>query len=299
MDNAVSDDGVDALRIEPVAGRDAMLTFWVQGPARLTARVRCENVGLIGYTAYGGIGATFEAWTQVTVDVPPGVVPVTFVANYDYNAEAQRHAAWIDAVRLTATSTPLDVALGTPGRAWRTSAGNPWSGIATTGGILRASPGAAATGGTPWLETDIAGPAVITFTAGGTLQLLLDGNRAVVVNPFSQSPAVRTFFVPKGLHTVRWEHSISTNPYPYLSGVAVAAMSAEPVLAMNGSELTLTIPRPAGFPDSRIRMEGTGSSGAFSVLATTTVRTNAQELVLRAAVQPGQGRYFVRAAFLP
>ena len=41
------------------------------------------------------------------------------------------------------------------------------------------------------------------------------------------------------------------------------------------------------------------SRGLGDVYKRQTVRTNAQELVLRAAVQPGQMQYFVRAAFLP
>ena len=75
-------------------------------------------------------------------------------------------------------------------------------------------------------------------------------------------------------------------------------MNGEPTLKQENGQWLYTVPRPAGFADSRVSLESGTSPGAMYFFAGFTVeRSTPDEIVFRIQPDVGALRFFLRAKF--
>jgi hypothetical protein len=164
----------------------------------------------------------------------------------------------------------------------------------------RASPGLTDTADSSWLETTLTGPAVVDFTAAGFLDLWLDGALFSRVNYPYESAARRSVWIPRGEHTLRWLRSGYSPVLPWLASFSAASMNGEPTLKQENGQWLYTVPRPAGFADSRVSLEsGTSPASLYSFTNFTVERSNPDEIVFRIQPDVGAAKFFLRAKFRP
>ncbi|MES2468037.1 MAG: hypothetical protein V4675_12095 [Verrucomicrobiota bacterium] len=303
LDAVIHSDGTDSLRLAASSPGDTsgFLGMWIAGPASVTFRTRSVHGSLV---VQGEEASTQQfvqtEWTNGGVLVPPGMRRLQFFprANYDVPAEP---FSWIDALTITSTAIPLADGLTAQGWTWRTNPANPWSGISASGTLPpRVSPGLMDTADSSWLETTLTGPAVVEFTAAGFLDLWLDGALFSKVNYPYETAARRSVWIPRGEHALRWLRSEYSPVLPWLASFSAASMNGEPTLKQENGQWLYTVPRPAGFADSRVSLEsGTSPASLYSFINFTVERSNPDEIVFRIQPDVGAAKFFLRAKFRP
>jgi len=112
--NAVTHDGVDAAQSGEVT-HDQLSTMRtdVTGPDTLTFWWKVsseENFDFLELRLDGEIEHAISgevAWTQVTLEIPPGTHQLEWIYRKDYSLDAGLDAAWVDQVRLVALESPI------------------------------------------------------------------------------------------------------------------------------------------------------------------------------------------------
>lgn len=225
----LSHDGVDAayvptLEDESTLGGSALQTS-VTGPAKVHFWWRKDGPGMVHFRMDGrNIASLAEenAWQESTVVVPPGrhIFQWSTFKNHYFE---RRAAIWVDDFRVEAVPViTLGEALNAPGLPWRTSPDSPWE-IAwrslPEGGEEPAVISAATPGESTWIETDVTGPAVLSFLylddSYGFSQgnLLIDGEPVIPLRGASwPADAVPVRFpIPAGTHTLRWQWDVGNS----------------------------------------------------------------------------------------
>ncbi len=305
-DSAVHDDGVDSLKLDGTSSQYPDLTalwFWVTGPAILNFKTRSIN-GYLTATPEGGAGTTFSGteWSSGSLLILPGRRQVLFTHDRLYTSGSAPSASWIDSLTVTSTAVSLGAGLSAPGFNWRTNPANPWVGVATP--YLHASPGLLSSVDLSWLETDVAGPAVVEFKASSRLDLYLDGNLQSKLNYPSAQATSSLIFLQPGTHRLRWipaENYYGQNPA--LASFSVATMSGLPSLKFENREWIYHVPRPEGFTDERIVLEATTPPHDLyftRIFNPSVANSTPQVLRYRISAPDGSGaRQFLRTRFMP
>lgn len=303
IDDTITSDGVDALRIEQdltdyFNAMSRPVTLWVDGPAILTLKARCEEAILKVSSETGTASAFSTNWTTVEVTVPPGRRGVELVSHPSANYFASPRISRVDAVTLTPTAVPLAQVLSNSGLVWTTNPANPWNGIAAGAGLpLRAGSGPADAAEISWLETSVTGPAVVVFDMMGQAGILMDGvPYSAVAGNSNGTPARRSTWVPPGPHTLRW--IASSGAIAAVSRVPIAGL---PSLTLTGGTPVFTVPLPAGSGVSTQIETAVSPSGPWTTLALTAeniIRSTSTELMVRLPAPAGSTRIFARAKYL-
>ena len=303
LDGSIHSDGTDSLRLAAFSPGDTsgFLGMWIAGPANVTFRTRSVHGSLVvqGEEVSGQQFAQTE-WTNGGVLVPPGMRRLQFFPRANHNAPSSPFS-WIDALTITSTAISLAEGLAAQAWTWRTNPANPWSGISASGTLpSRVSPGLTDTADSSWLETTLTGPAVVEFTAAGFLDLWLDGELFSKVNYPYEAAARRSVWVPGGEHTLRWLRSDYSPVIPWLASFSAASMKGGPTLKQENGIWLYTVPRPAGFADSRVSLESGTSPAAMYFFSNFTVeRSTPDEIVFRIQPDVGAAKFFLRAKFRP
>ena len=276
------------------------------GPGRVVFLLKnTPNATLgIGGEYYRGLGG----WMPVSVFLRPGVRSTEWAVTGRSDAADPEPTVWLS--RLTfEPSSPLSLpaALGYAGP-WRTSAHAPWTGLAT-GAWPTNTPSALSGGGTAavpgWLETEVTGPALLSFltTGQGISWGLTDGGPRGswdFTYPAS-APVRRALLVPPGRHTIRWEDNKGDSG---VSEVALRPMAGVLTVSRASGEtgaLLLRIPRPEGWEITDIFLQRADQPGQGGVWirddSATLESSDAATVVFRVSPEPNAPRRFYRAAY--
>ncbi|MCW1883884.1 hypothetical protein OKA04_04040 [Luteolibacter flavescens] len=165
-----------------------------------------------------------DEWQEVTLAIPPGdhILRWATFKNHYFEPRPSLH---VDDFRIESLPTSLTLAevLKAPSLPWRTSTSAPWEhawrGL-PGGGYELAAISPAPEAGTTWIETDVTGPAVLSFvylddTFGlGSGKLIVNGEPVMPLAgatwPDDAIPV--RWPLPAGTHTIRWEWTPGGTP---------------------------------------------------------------------------------------
>ncbi|MFC7337744.1 hypothetical protein ACFQY0_11190 [Haloferula chungangensis] len=194
----------------------ALVRFWWQKDGDGLAYFQMDGRNLASLTEE-------NSWQEVTVAVPPGSHHFRWTRFKNHYFE-RRAALYVDDFRIESLPVGLTLgdALNAPDLPWRTSADASWELAWRSlpgGGQEPAAISPATPGGTSWIETDIIGPAVISFLyledSFGLSQgsLHLDGLQVATLRGASwPDDAVSLRWpIPAGKHTVRWQWQVASS----------------------------------------------------------------------------------------
>lgn len=245
-------------------------------------------------------------WGPFRAFVRPGRSPVVWnYSGYPYPGTPDP-AIFLSRLRFEPSpSISLAEALGYTGP-WRFSPAMPWTGVeggvgpnayhsALSGGGAAFAPG--------WLETEVTGPALLTFliTGEGTSWGLSPGGsrQPWAEEPFPSNTARRGLHIPEGAHIVRWEDTkgdaslAEVRVLPLPGGLSV-------IQPPSGTHLLLRVPRPRGFADEDIYLEhsSTPSPRWWNRLWYPVIEsTDAAGITFRVSPVNFGARQFYRAVF--
>jgi hypothetical protein len=261
-------DGGDALRfgLPGAFGHLTDLTLHVRGPALVSFYAKTGPNCSLQYRA-NGVPPEYvtpgNTWTQYTIQIPPGERRLHLIPGYWYAEVNPQNTVWIDQLSITPNDlSPRNVLPSTGPRSnWTTSAANPWVGIDRPGLSNVVAAGRNLDGEVSWLESTVAGPAVVKFLAKGQgsstfnpgLRVLVNGREKQTVSSSGHDWVVLYF--PTGNHNLRLEtvdEPLRLNPE--ITAFTYARMSGEPSIRIVDDYLELRVPRPAGYRDDQIEM---------------------------------------------
>ncbi len=202
-----------------------------------------------------------NSWQEVTAVVPPGTHILKWVRRKNHYFDP-RPSLCVDDFRLQPLPAGLTLgdALDAPDLPWRTSAAAPWELTWRSlpgGGQEPAAISAATPGETTWIETDVNGPAVLSFLyiedSFGFSQgrLLVDGTPVLplrgAISPDDAIPV--RWPIPAGPHTIRWEWDVAgSSP---LGSTALERLMLDRVeIATDRPELESLFPDNLGVADT-------------------------------------------------
>ena len=212
------DDGVDGGKaLQTVVTGPALVRFWwyKDGPGMVFLQLDGRNIAEL---------TDEDTWQEITAAIPAGshVLKWTRFKNHFFEP---RPSFAVDEVRFETLPEGLTLGevLDAPALTWRTSESAPWEFAwrqSQQGAPELAAISPAAPGETTWIETDVTGPAVLSFlfledTFGlSEGSLLVDG---VPVHPLRGSTwpddaAPVRWPIPAGPHTIRWHWTAGSVP---------------------------------------------------------------------------------------